>query len=110
MAPGGAMVDEEAIADREDLVGLRHELRIVGGEDEGRARLGLHLAHELHDGGPRLRVEVRGGLVGQHDFELPYQTPREGYALALAARDLVGSVSQHLRHAHVLGDHRRPIR
>ena len=49
----------------------------------------LEQPHDLLAGGA---VEVAGGLVGQQDRRAHHQRARDGHALALAARELVGLV------------------
>src|SRR6266496_2934897 len=56
-----------AIRDADDGGGVRHHLRIVGGEDEGRAVLAVHLLHEVDDVPAGLRVEVGGRFVGEYE-------------------------------------------
>ena len=43
-----------------------------------------------------------GGLVGQNDRRVAHQRPRDGYALLLAARKLVGLVFQLIAQPHLL--------
>ena len=86
------VLDQRAVADGEGLVGVGHELRVVGREDEGGARFRLHAAHELDDRGAGVGVEVGGRLVGEHDLRRLDERARDRHALLLAAGELVRPV------------------
>ena len=49
-----------------------------------------------------MAVQRAGGLVGQNDRRVAHQRPRDGYALLLAARKLVGLVFQLIAQPHLL--------
>ena len=51
---------------------------------------------------PLLRVEVAGGLVGEHDARLGDERARDRDALLLSARQLVGHVAEPLAEPHAL--------
>src|SRR6266568_6239881 len=100
---GGPLAgDDPSVLDSDDGARVRHHLRIVSGEDEGGPVLPVHLLHEVDDALPRLRVEVRGGLVGEHQGRAGDERARDRDALALAAGELARAV---LRVA--LAPHRR---
>src|SRR5579871_3891420 len=84
-----AVLYQLAVTDREYLVGMRHDLRIVGGKDKAGARLGLYTAHELDDRGAGSTVEIRGRLIGQHDLRPLHERARDRDALLLSAGKLV---------------------
>src|SRR5262245_17908885 len=78
---------------RRDVVFVRHQ-------HDGLPRI-VQLMKERHDFGPRRRVEISGRLVGQEDAGLVDQRPRDGDALALAARQLVGPVIHAITQAYL---------
>src|SRR5689334_8058999 len=65
---GPPLIDQQAVADHIDVLGMRDELRIVGREDESRLLLALHTAHQLDDRRTCRGVEIGRRLVGQHHF------------------------------------------
>ena len=58
-------------------------------DDQGRLVRVLHRAEDLVDLVPRLGVEFAGRFVGQHEQRLLDQGSGDGYALLLAAGELV---------------------
>ena len=52
----------------------------------------VEVVEELEDRRARLRVEVAGGLVGEQDLGAVHDRARDGDALALSARELIGAV------------------
>jgi hypothetical protein len=68
------------------------DLGLVRDEDDGVAGV-VQPLEERHDLDAGLRVEVAGRLVGQQDRRVVDQRARDGDALALAARQLVGPVA-----------------
>jgi hypothetical protein len=64
--------DDFPVPDAEEFVRVRNELLIVGGKDEGGARLRLDAAHELNDGSAGGAVEIRCGFVRQYDLRTLY--------------------------------------
>src|SRR5579864_859825 len=69
---------------------MRHQMRVMGREDEGRLILALDAMHEVDDLGARLAVEIGGGLVGEHQLRLLDERSRYSDALLLSAAELVG--------------------
>ena len=61
-------------------------------------------ADHLHDLGRRLRVEVAGGLVGEHHARPRHEGARDAHALLLAARHLAGEMVGSAAQAHA-GEH-----
>ena len=47
-------------------------------------------------------IQRAGGLISQNDRRVAHQRPRDGYALLLAARKLVGLVFQLIAQPHLL--------
>jgi hypothetical protein len=74
---------ENAIGDVEDAVVVRHD-------DHGRAALSRQATEEIDHVAPRLLVERRRRLVGEHEAWPADERPRHGHALLLARRELVG--------------------
>ena len=66
---------------------------VVGGEQHRGAVLVADLAQQLQHFAAALRVEVAGGLVGEHELGLGRERPRDHHALALAHRELLGAVA-----------------
>ncbi len=68
------------------------------GDDDDGASLVVQLAQQTHDRGARLRVEVAGGLVGEHDRRSVDDGARDGDALTFAtaemARDVTDAVGE----------------
>src|SRR5580658_195943 len=88
---GALVVLDFAIADADHPMGTRGDIRLVGDEQDGVA-LFVELGKESHDFLTGLGIEVAGGLVGEEDGGAIHEGPSYGYALALAARKLVGLV------------------
>src|SRR5215475_8314922 len=87
--PGdGAPLDEPVTA-----IGFAGQFVVVGGDDEGQAPLDLEPQEEIPDHFARLRVEIAGGLVGQHNARLGDQRPSDGDALLLAPGEFAGPVA-----------------
>src|SRR5262249_38355853 len=59
--------DDLPVGEPDHRVCVGHHPRVVRGEDEGGAVALVHLLHQVDDPLAGLRVEVRGGLVGQDD-------------------------------------------
>ena len=57
-------------------------------DDHRRAVLGRHAGEQVDDLAARLRVEVAGRLVGEHDARLDRERARDRDALLLAAREV----------------------
>ena len=59
-----------------------------------RGAAGVQRAEDVEHLGAGGRVEVAGGLVGQHDGRLADDGPGDGHPLALTARELRRAVPQ----------------
>src|SRR5438309_1896001 len=57
---------------------------VVGHQHERRARLRVHLEHQLDHAGAGRRIEIPGGLVGKEELRLGDEGARERNALLLA--------------------------
>jgi len=67
-------------------------LLIMGYEDDGNAVVGIQLSKQFQDLSTRARVEVAGRFVGQENWWLIGQSPRDGHSLLLASRELGGKM------------------
>ena len=83
---------------------------IVSDHQHGLAQLLVRALQHLQYRGRILRVEISGGLVGQHDRRFVDQRPCQGNALLLAAAQLAGTVIQALVDAKQLRDVAEVIR
>src|SRR5687767_5175351 len=99
--PGRTTCDlagELPVAQIDDPVGGRRRGRIVRDHDDGVALLLVELAENLQHLATRLRVQVPGGLVCEHELRGEEQCARDRDALLLAARQLprevVGPVAE----------------
>lgn len=79
-----ALIEEDAVAHRDHLVGGRCDPRVVGDDHEGLPRF-VEVVEQAEDVERRLAVQVAGGLVGQDQQRFVHQGPGHRDALALAA-------------------------
>src|SRR5260221_10537006 len=104
--------DDGAVEEVDPAGGARDIARIVGGDADRRAA-GVQLFEHLHHGFAAGRVEVAGGLVGEHDGRTAGDGARDRDELLVAAREgaragLGPWREPHARERRV--DARRPIR
>src|SRR4051812_5406871 len=86
------LVDDAAVGEEDDPVGVRRRDRVVGHHHH---RLGVVVdaaPQELEDLRAGAAVEVAGRLVGEHDLGSAHQGPGHGDPLLLTARQLVRPV------------------
>jgi hypothetical protein len=96
-----AALADPALVDDQDLIGLTDGRQPVGDDQRGAAGQGR--LERLLDGGLRLGVQMRGGLVKHHDGRRLEQQPGQRDPLLLAAgqpeaavaHDGVQAVGQH---------------
>ena len=100
--------DHAPVLEPDDGAGVGHHLGVVGGEDEGGPVAPVHLAHQVDDVPAGLRVEVGGGLVGEHERRVGDQRPGHGHALPLAAGELAGAVAGVVGEPHRLEERVHP--
>ena len=98
------MLDQLAIPDGEDILGVGDQLRIVSGEDERGAVLLLDPIHEIDDGSPGLAVEIGGRLIRQHQAWSLDQGAGDCDPLLLTAGELVRPVPAMVAKSHRLKD------
>ena len=79
---------------------LSRDVHVVRDDDDGRAEARVQVADQRQDLVAGVRVEVAGRLVGEQDRRIDRQRARDGDALALAARELVGQVLQPMLELH----------
>ena len=77
-----------AVGEEQDAVGDLGRMRVVRDHHHRLAELLGRRAQELEDAGARLRVEVAGRLVGEHDRRPRDERAGDRDALLLAAREL----------------------
>ena len=86
-----AALPDPAAVDDQDLVGLLDGGQPVGDDQRGPAGQGR--GERVLNGNLLLGVEVRGGLVEQHDSRGLQQQPGQGDPLFLAARQPVATIT-----------------
>ena len=97
-----ALVGEHlAVAHHHPPPRVRRDVGLVRDHDHGVAGA-RELVEQRHDLLRRGRVEVAGGLVGEQDRRTVDQRARDGDALALPARELVGMVAHAVLEADAL--------
>src|SRR6478735_2864470 len=82
------LVDDGAVGQEHDAVGVARRDRVVRDHDDGLAELVDRSAHEAEDLGTRARVEVAGGFVSEDDRRLAEQRAPDRDALLLATGEL----------------------
>ena len=104
--------DDQAVGEEEDAVGDRGRAGLVRDHDERLPVVGHRVLEQLEDLAARLRVEVAGRLVGEHDGRLRDERARDGDALLLAAGELGGAVAAAVVQADLVraGRRRSPCR
>ena len=89
----GELVDDLAVGQEDDPVGVGRPAGVVGDHDDGLAELGHRPAQERQHLGRGVGVQVPGGLVGEDEVGPVDQGPGAGAALLLPARHLAGPVA-----------------
>src|SRR4051794_1533619 len=79
---------QATLVEHELTIGGRDDGRVVGGDDDDRAALGLG-AELVHHVLAVALVELAGRLVGEQDLRRDREGPRAGHALHLPARQLL---------------------
>src|SRR4030095_1870273 len=92
--PGGPGIALDApVANVEPARGALRDRGVVR-HHHHRAAVGVDLAQQVQDLAPGLTVEFAGGLVAEQQARAHHQRTRDGGALALAARDVGGTVRE----------------
>ena len=73
----------------------------MGDNDEGHAECAVQFQKQFGDGIAGPLVQVAGRLVGQQHAGLQQDSPRNGGALLLAARQLVGQMTASIAQPHL---------
>src|SRR5450759_1090704 len=94
-----AVFDDFAVAEPDDPPGELRDVLLVRDEDDGLSVV-VQLLEDGHDLLGRLRVEVSGRLVRQHQLRLVDQRPRDRDALLLPAGELARQVPLPARETH----------
>src|ERR1035441_1132268 len=89
---GQVIGNDLSVAEADDALGVFEQARIVGGEDEGKAEAAVESVHQVDELGGVVRVEVGGGLVGQHQGGAMHDGAGHGDALTLAAGEQGGAL------------------
>ena len=87
------VADDASVGEADDARGVFQQALVVGGEDEGEAEAAVEVAHQVDELGGVARVEVGGGLVGEHQGGTMDDGAGDGYALAFAAGEQVGPMA-----------------
>src|SRR5271165_1048567 len=82
----GEVVDDLAVAQKNDPVGVGRAMGVVGDHDDGLAEFGDRPTQEGQHLGRGVRVEVARGLIGEDEVGPVDQGPGTGAALLLTAR------------------------
>ena len=72
------------------------------GDEHHRMALPMQILQHSQHLTAGVAVQRAGGLIRQNDRRVAHQRPRDGYALLLAARKLVGLVFQLIAQPHLL--------
>ena len=78
-----------------DAMGALDDTGVVRGEDKGHAEFTIELFHQVQQRFGGARIEVGGGLIGEHKRGMRGQGAGDGHALLLAA----GEFRRHAVHA-----------
>src|SRR5215216_4511786 len=83
------VADQPPLVESKDAAAhLVHHLPVVRDDQDGGPGA-VDPVEQLHDPDRGLRVEVAGGLVGEEEWRMVHERPRDRHALLLAARELV---------------------
>ena len=105
----GQLVDDVAVGQEDDPVGVGRPVGVVGHHDDGLAELGDGSAQERQHLGRGIGVQVPGGLVGEDQVGPVDQGPGTGAALLLATRHLAGPVRQPVADAELVDQVVEPL-
>src|SRR5688572_5199946 len=103
----GMVVRHLAVAELDLAPCVIGDVGLMGHQEDRVARL-MQLVEQVHDLPGGVRVEVAGGLVGEQERRLVDQGAGDGYALTLAAGELVRVVMHALPEPHPLQRALRP--
>ena len=107
---GEQLVDDLAVVEEHDPIGVRRGVRIVGDHHDRLPVLADGAAHEVEDLGAGPGVEVAGRLVGEDHVGPGVERAGDGDALLLAAGQLARAVAQPIGEADGADDLVEPLR
>ncbi len=90
---GGRITFDAAVAQAHDAPGVIGDVGLVGDDDE-RMTARVQFVEQMHDLLAGTRIEIARRFVGEDQRGLSHQCAGDGDALALAARELVGTMMQ----------------
>ena len=93
-----------SVKEADDARGLACLFLVVGDHNDGPSVVAVESVEDVHDLGAHLGVKVARRLVGQDDFRVADDGPRDGHALTLSAGELRGEVLHAVAQAHP-GEH-----
>ena len=94
-----------------DALHSGRDARVVGHEHKARTTFAIQIQHEVHDPFARVRIQVTGWLVSEHDSRIRDEGARHGHALAFATRQLPRSMVEPIREPlGAVGVDGRPVR
>src|SRR5439155_4777952 len=103
------LVDDRAVGQEDDPVGVGGGVRVVGDHDDGLPVLADRVAQEAQHLGAGAGVEVTGRLVGEDHLGPGHQGPGARHPLLLAAGQLGRAVLEPVLQAHRLDHHLVPV-
>src|ERR1035437_2382413 len=86
------VVDQMAVYEIDAAFTAAAQVGIVGGDEQGEAVLLAQLEEQVHDHGPVGRVQVAGGLLGEHDPRAVDQRAGDRHPLLLTSGEVRGKV------------------
>src|SRR5215217_5790120 len=98
------LVDDPAVRQEDDPVGIRRRRRIVRDHDDRLVVLLHRVAQEGQQLGAGARIEVAGRLVGEDDLGPAHQGPGGGDPLLLSARELAREMIEAIAQADGVDD------
>jgi hypothetical protein len=81
-----------SVAQANDAVDMFEQTLIVGGEDESEAETAVQIVHQVDELRGVARIQIGGGLIGQHQGGTMDDGAGHRYALTLAAGENVGAL------------------
>ena len=72
-------------------MGALHDLRIMGGEEEGGTGSAIELFHHIEESDSRGGVQIRGGFIGQNERRLGDHRASDGDSLLLTTGQIGGA-------------------
>ena len=105
---GVPIVDDPAILQSDDPLGLNGDRIVVGDEHHGIARV-VELLQHGEDFPAGVGIQCAGGLICQDNGRLPHQSPGDGRPLLLSAGELAGLVLDLVTQSYLIQCHLCPL-